>query len=775
MTTGNGGIGASAVRVEDDAFLRGNGRFMDDINVPGQIYAAFVRSPYANAQVRRIDAASVSSWDGVVAVLTPADLISDDVGVVHAPSGLKSANGTPIHNPQQRALTDHPRFVGDTVAMVVAQTPLLAEEAALALEIDYEPIDAVVNPHAALAEDAPLVWPEFSTNLALDWEWGESAAVQAAFDRAAHIARVNVTNNRIMITTLETRGALASFDPGTGRYTLWTPTQGGTQVQLALAKPGLGVAPSAIRVITPDVGGGFGIKNGIYTEQILVAWAARRTGRPVKWYATRSDAFLTDYHARDHRMIGELALDSDGNFLAIRSDVLSNMGAYLTGAAPVIPTGGGTRMLPNVYRVPLAAAHTRCVYTNTTPISAFRGAGKPEYAHLIERLVDQAANDLQMDPAELRRRNMVTPDEMPWRTPTGMVYDSGEFAMRMDEACAAASLGTLEERKKDALGRGKLLGAGFSVYTEPDGFRDNRVEMFFDPSGHLTVITSAQSNGQGHTTAYTQVAQSLLGVERSAITIVEGDTDRTGFASGSGGSRSMTVTGGAMHFNANTLIEKGRTIASHLLESGEGDIEFSDGAFTVAGTDRQVTWVEVAKAAHNLGNLAPGTQPGLEADHHYDAPVYCFPSGCHVCEVEVDIDTGAVEIVRYLSVSDFGTVVNPMLVDGQLQGGIAQGLGQGLYEHTVYEEGSGQLLSGSFMDYCIPRATQLPHFESTMANTTCTTNPLGVKGCGESGPTASLPALANAMHDALRGYNCDELQMPFTPERVWRVLRCPLG
>ncbi|MCH9672095.1 MAG: xanthine dehydrogenase family protein molybdopterin-binding subunit [Gammaproteobacteria bacterium] len=769
------GIGAPRVRVEDEPLLRGNARFIDDINLAGQGYAAFVRSAMPSARILRIDVEQARKSPGVIAILTHAEMTADGVGRIHSPSNLKSADGTPIRNPQQTALTDHARFVGDTLAMVVAQSPAQADDAALLVEVDYDDAPPAIDPAAALLADAPLVWPEFGTNLALDWEWGKTDEVEAAFARAHHVSRITVTNNRLVVAALEPRGAVAQYDAATERYTVWTPTQGGTPVQTALANPGLGVAPSQVRVITPEVGGGFGIKNLIYPEQILVAWAAKKLSRPIKWYASRTDAFLTDYHARDHEMTGELALDDAGNFLAIRSDVLSNMGAYLTGAAPVIPTGGGTRMLANVYRVPLAAARTRCVFTHTAPISAFRGAGKPEYAHLVEQLVDQAARDLGIPSAQLRARNLISPEEMPYTTPTGMVYDSGDFAARMHEALDAIDAASTETRRAEAAARGKLYGLGYSVYTEPDGFKDNRAELSFDPSGHLTVITSAQTNGQGHASAYTQIATSLLGVEPSRITIVEGDTDRTGFASGSGGSRSTTVTGAAMHISADALISKAKRIAAQLLEASEADIAFDAGRFEIVGTDARVGWDDIARVAHNPGALPPGVTPGLAADHHYDAPVYCFPSGCHVCEVEIDSDTGSVEIVRYVNSSDFGTMINPLIVEGQLQGGIAQGVGQVLYEHTVYEPESGQLLSGSFMDYCIPRATQLPAFETNMAPTVCTTNPLGVKGVGESGPTAAIPAVANAVFDALRDHDVSTLRMPFTSERIWRVLRSPMS
>ncbi len=771
--SGNTGIGASRTRVEDDGLLRGESKFVDDLNLPDQVYATFIRSPYPNATIPAIDVSAAMEIDGAVAVFTQADLDTDGVGIMHSPSGLQSHDGAALKNPKQKVLTNHPRFVGDTVAMVIAERPESLEEIAEAVVIDFEPLDATVDVFRAAEPDSPVVWPEFETNIALDWQSSDSSAVDAAFASADKVARVTVTNNRVVVAALETRGALASFDAADGRVTVRTPTQGGTQVQHGIADPGLGISPSLIRVITPEVGGGFGIKNCIHSEQILTAWAARRLRKPVKWYGSRSDAFISDFHARDHEMTAEVAMDSEGQFLALRVDVLSNMGAYMNGAAPIIPTGGGTRMLANVYRVPLTHARTRCVFTNTAPVSAYRGAGKPEFAHLVETLVDEAARVTGLSPVEIRLRNMIRESDMPWTTPTGLVYDSGDFSGQLNEALRLYDFDSLEKRRNVARSNGKLLGSGVIMYTEPDGFMDNRAELTFDPTGHLTVVTSAQTNGQNHYTTYTQIAETLLGVAPESITVNEGDTDRHGYGSGSGGSRSTTVTGAAMVECAQELILKGRHLAGHLLEANIDDVSFESGDFIITGTDRQVGWREVAALAHNFADLPADVDPGLKAHHHYKAKVYCYPSGCHICEVEIDSQTGQVEITRYLTVSDFGTVINPMTLAGQLHGGAAQGIGQALFEHTVYDEDSGQLVTGSYMDYCIPKADQLPNFEHSLTNTTCTTNPLGVKGVGESGTTAALPAVSSAVFDALSDFDTTDLRMPYTSERVWKVLNRP--
>jgi len=770
------GIGERVARREDAALLTGRARFIDDIDLPGQAYACFLRSPHAHARIEDIEVTAAVALPGVVAVFTGADILADGFGRIQAPAALKGKDGTPIHNPAQYAITaDKVRFVGDTVAMVIAETPAIARAGADRIAVRYAVLAATVGAAAALAPDAPRIWDHLPSNLALDWETGDGGAVETAFARAAHITRIDLVNNRISVSPMEPRGALAQYDPVDGRYTLYTPTGGGTAVQTELAAHGLGVPASDIRVVTPEVGGGFGMKNYAYTEQVAVCWAARRIGRPVKWYPDRADSFMTDRHARDHVMHAELALDGEGMILAIRCRTVSSMGGYLTAAAPVIPTAGGTRMLSNVYRIGAVHAETQCVFTNTTPITAYRGAGKPEFCYMVERLVDRAARELNMDPAELRRRNLVRPEDFPYRTPTGLEYDSGDFRRNMEEALVLANRDGVAARRDAAKRRGRRLGLGFSVYTEPDGFKDGRVGLQFDPAGRLTVTMTGQTNGQGHATTFAQVAASRLGVPLDHIRVRQGDTDIVGYGTGTGGSRTATIAGTAIYLASAKLIEKGKRIAAHLLEASTEDMEFADGRFAVAGTDRSVDIATVAAAAFDDSRVPKGMELGFDARSHYAAQKYSYPCGCHVAEVEIDEETGEASLTRYALVSDFGTVINPMLLEGQLHGGIVQGVGQALYEECRYDAASGQLLTGSFMDYCLPRASHVPLFDWGRNETPCTTNPLGIKGCGESGPTAALPAVMNAIVDALADCDTTGLDMPATPEKIWRVLKTANG
>jgi carbon-monoxide dehydrogenase large subunit len=728
----DGGIGQRVARREDAALLTGRARFIDDIDLPGQVHAYFLRSPHAHARIESIDIAAAVGLSGVVAVFTGADIQADGFGRVQAPAALKSKDGTPLHNPPQFAITaDKARYVGDTVALVLAATPALARDAAEQIVVRYAVLPSAVSAAAALASDAPAIWDDLPSNLALDWETGDRAAVDAAFARAAHVTRLDLVNNRIAVSPMEPRGALAEYDPVAGRYTLYTPTGGGTAVQNELAVHGLGVPAADIRVVTPEVGGGFGMKNFAYTEQVAVCWAAKRIGRPVKWFPDRADSFMTDRHARDHVMQAELALGADGEFLAIRCKTASSMGAYMTAGAPVIPTAGGTRMLTNVYRIDTVYAETQCVFTNTTPVTAYRGAGKPEFCYMVERLVDTAAREIGVDPAELRRRNLVRPEDFPYRTPTGLEYDSGDFQQNLEEALDLADRDGAAARRAAARERGCRLGLGFSVYTEPDGFKDGRVGLQFDPGGYLTVTMTGQTNGQGHETTFAQVAASQLGVPLDRIRVRQGDTDVVGIGTGTGGSRTATIAGTAIYLASEKLIEKGKRIAAHLVEASSEDMVFEDGRFTIAGTDRSVDIAEVAGAAFNDARVPAGMELGFDARSHYAAQKYSYPCGCHVAEVEIDEDTGQVTLTRYALVSDFGTVINPMLLEGQLHGGIVQGIGQVLYEDCLYDAATGQLLTGSFMDYCVPRATHVPLFDWGRTETACVTNPLGIKGCGD--------------------------------------------
>ena len=742
-------IGESLPRIEDAALLTGRGRFIDDIDLAGQAWVCFVRSPYPHADIRGVDGSAALQLPGAVALLRD----SLETGPLDNRSPVRRRDGTPLAPPPFPALArERARYAGEIVAMAVAETAAAARDMAEAVIVDYRPL------------------PANGTDTLFEWVRGDAAGVEALFAEAAHRIRMSLANNRISAAPLETRGALAEWDARDGRYTVIAPTQGPGQVQEGLARA-LGAARADVRVITPDVGGGFGMKNGIFAEQILLAAAARQLGRPLKWIDERSESFLSDYHARDHDTVAELALDADGRFLAIRTSTRSDLGAYATGAGPVIPTDGGSRMLANVYRIPAVHAETVCRLSHTTPITAYRGAGKPEYGYVVERLVDEAARRLGLDPAELRRRNMIRPDEMPWRTPTGLVYDSGDFAGNLDAALELADRAGFAARRQASEAAGRLRGFGFASYTEPDGYKDGRVTMRFDEEGLLTVTLTASSNGQGFATTFSQIASDRLGLPVDAIRVLTGDSDIVGRGSGAGGSRVTTVAGAAMVRASERIVEKGRLIAAAMLEASEDDIAFERGAFEVVGTDRRVGLREVAAASFNPVFLGEDMDMGLGAAGHFNARTYSFPNGTHVAEVEIDPETGQVFLERYSLVNDAGTVVNPMLLEGQLHGGIVQGIGQALMEHMVYDPDSGQLLSGSFMDYALPRAADIPSFALERRPTPCLTNPLGVKGVGESGTTAALPATMNAVADALASAGAPDVQMPATPERIWRALR----
>ncbi len=744
-------IGESLPRLEDAALLTGRGQFIDDIELANQAWVRFVRSPHAYADILCVDDSEALKTPGAVALLRD----SLETGPLDNQSPVRQRDGALLTPPPFPPLArERVRYAGEIVAMAVAETAAAARDMAEAVMVDYRPLDP--------AETEDL----------FEWALGDANDVKARFARAAHHIRIPLANNRISAAPLETRGALAAWDARDGRYTLFAPTQGPGQVQEALATA-LGVTRADIRVITPDVGGGFGMKNGIFAEQVLIAHAARQLGRPLKWVDERAEAFLSDYHARDHDTIAELALDTEGHFLAIRTSTRSDLGAYATGAGPVIPTDGGSRMLANVYRIPAVHAETVGRLSHTTPITAYRGAGKPEYGYIVERLVDEAARQLAMDPAELRRRNMIRPEDMPWRTPTGLVYDSGDFASNLNAALELADRPGFTERRRISEAAGNLRGFGFASYTEPDGYKDGRVTMRFDEEGLLTVTLTASSNGQGFATTFSQIAADQLGLPVEAIRVLTGDSDIVGRGSGAGGSRVTTVAGAAIVRAGARIIEKGRRIAAAMLEASEDDIAFGQGTFEVVGTDKRVGLRDVAAASFNPAFLDEDMDMGLDANGHFNARTYSFPNGTHVAEVEIDPETGHISLERYSLVNDAGVVVNPMLLEGQLHGGIAQGIGQALMEHMVYDPDTGQLLSGSFMDYAMPRAADFPSFALERSQTPCLTNPLGVKGVGESGTTGALPAAMNAVADALASAGAAYVQMPVTPERLWRALRDP--
>ncbi|MGC2199763.1 MAG: xanthine dehydrogenase family protein molybdopterin-binding subunit [Stellaceae bacterium] len=767
------GIGQPVRRVEDRRFITGHGGYVDDISRSRQTHAFMLRSPHAHAYIRAIDGTAALSAPGVLAVFTGEHLARDGIGTIPCLSAVTNRDGSPSVLPPHPAIArDRVRHVGDTVAMVVAESAAAARDAAELITVDYEPLPAVVETARALDAGQPQVWDEAPGNLCFDWEVGDRDAVERAMAAAHHRIVLELVNNRIVVNSMEPRGALGEYDPGEDSYTLWSSTQGSHFVRNLLADTVLKVPENRIRVITRDVGGGFGMKLFLYPEHILVLWAAKKIGRPVKWIPDRADAFMTDTQGRDNVTRLELALDDQLRFSGLEVGLTANMGAYLSNYAPEIPTVSGAVMYSGVYGIPAIHVGVKGVFTNTTPVDAYRGAGRPEAAYAVERLVDYTARQLGVAPQELRRRNFVKPEDMPYRTPLGLNYDSGEFARNMDQALAAADLADFPARRAEARSRGRYRGLGHAVYIEQSGFPpDEFAELRFDPSGTLTVLMGTQSSGQGHQTAYAQLAAERLGVAPEKIRVLQGDTSAISFGRGTGGSRSLPVGGAALVNAADKLVAKGRRIAAHLFEAAEADVEFADGVFSVTGTDRRLGIEDVARAAFDPARQAPGVEPGFDESGHFTPPQPTFPNGCHACEVEIEPETGHIHILRYLVVDDFGTVINPLLLAGQVQGGVAQGVGQAMLERTVFDPETGQLLTGSLTDYCIARAEDLPRIEFAYNVVPCRTNPLGVKGAGEAGAIGAPPALVNAVVDALAELGIEHLDMPLTPERIWHAVR----
>jgi aerobic carbon-monoxide dehydrogenase large subunit len=766
------GIGQPVRRVEDRRFITGHGCYLDDIARPRQSHAFMLRSPHAHARIGALDTAVASAAPGVLAILTGDDLARDGVGGIPCLSAVTNRDGTssvlPPHPPLVR---DRVRHVGDTVAVVVAEGAAAARDAAELIGVDYEPLPAVVDTAHALDPGQPQVWDEAPGNLCFDWEVGDGAAVERVMAAARHRISLELVNNRVVVNSMEPRGAVGEYDPGEDAYTLWSSTQGSHFVRNLLAANVFQVPENRIRVVTRDVGGGFGMKLFLYPEHVLVLWAAKKVSRPVKWIPDRSDAFMTDTQGRDNVTRLELALDGDLRFLGLDVTLIANMGAYLSNFAPEIPTVSGAVMHSGVYAIPAIHVGVKGVFTNTVPVDAYRGAGRPEAAYAIERLVDYAARQLGVPPEELRRRNFIKPEAMPYQTPLGLNYDSGEFARNLDQALAAADLADFPGRRAEARARGHYRGLGHAVYIEQSGFPpDEFAELRFDQSGTLTILMGTQSSGQGHQTAYTQLAAERLGIDPGKVRVLQGDTAAISFGRGTGGSRSIPVGGASLVQAADKLIANGRRIAAHLFEAAEADVEFADGVFSVSGTDRRLGIEEVARAAFDPARRAPGVEPGFDESGHFTPPQPTFPNGCHVCEIEIEPDTGHIDILRYLVVDDFGTVINPLLLAGQVQGGVAQGVGQAMLERTVFDPETGQLLTGSLTDYCIARAEDLPAIEFAYNIVPCRTNPLGVKGAGEAGAIGAPPALVNAVVDALSELGITHLDMPLTPERVWRTI-----
>jgi carbon-monoxide dehydrogenase large subunit len=767
------GIGQPVRRVEDRRFITGRGSYLDDLSLPRQAWAFMLRSPHAHARIRGIDTSAAIGAPGVLAVYTGEDLARDGIGTIPCLSALTNRDGSPCVMPPRPAIArDRVRHVGDTVALVVAESLAAARDAAELVAVDYEPRPAAVDTAHALEAGQPLVWDEAPRNLCFDWEVGDGAAIKRTMAGARHRIALELVNNRVIVNSMEPRGALGEYDPGEDSYTLWSSTQGSHFLRNLLAESIFKIPENRIRVVTRDVGGGFGMKLFLYPEHVLVLWAAKKLGRPVKWLPDRSDAFMTDTQGRDNITRLELALDDKLRFLGLDVEILANMGAYLSNFAPEIPTISGAVMHSGVYAIPTIHVGVKGIFTNTVPVDAYRGAGRPEAAYAIERLIDYAARRVGVAPQELRRRNFIKPEAMPYSTPLGLNYDSGEFARNMDQALAAADLAGFPARRTAARARGRWRGLGHAVYVEQSGFPpDEFAELRFDQSGTLTILMGTQSSGQGHQTAYTQLAVERLGVAPDKVRVLQGDTAAVSFGRGTGGSRSLPVGGASLAQAADKLIAKGRRIAAHLFEAADADVEFADGVYTVTGTDRRLGIEEVARAAFNPAQQAPGVEPGFDETGHFAPPQPTFPNGCHVCEVEIEPETGHIEIQRYLVVDDFGTVINPLLLRGQVQGGVAQGVGQAMLERTVFDVESGQLVTGSFTDYALPRADDLPAIEFAYNVVPCRTNPLGVKGAGEAGAIGAPPALVNAVVDGLAELGIEHLDMPLTPERLWQAIR----
>jgi aerobic carbon-monoxide dehydrogenase large subunit len=758
--------------VEDRRFITGRGHYLDDINRPHQAHAVFLRSPHAHAVIRSIDISAAATAPGVVAVLTGADLLGDELGSVPCVSGVAGA----VLPPRPAMVADRVRHVGDTVAMVIAESAAAARDALDLIGVEYEPLPATVDTVGALAPSQPLVWNEAKGNLCFDWEVGDGAATARAEAAAKHKVTLTLVNNRVVVTSMEPRGAIGEYDSGEEAYTLWSSTQGSHFVRNLLAEHVFHIPENRVRVVTPDVGGGFGMKLFLYPEHVLVLWAAKRVGRAVKWVPDRADSFMTDTQGRDNVTTLNLSLDANLKFLGLSVELIANMGAYLSNFAPEIPTFSGAVMHSGVYAIPAIHVAVKGVFTHTVPVDAYRGAGRPEAAYALERLIEFAARKLGVKPEELRRRNLVPAAAMPYATPLGLTYDSGDFVRNLHQALNSADHAGFAARRAAAKARGHYRGLGQAVYIEQSGFPpDEFAEARFDPSGTLTLLMGSQSSGQGHQTAYAQLASEKLGLPLEKIRVVQGDSAAIAFGRGTGGSRSIPVGGGALMHAADKLIAKGRKIAAHLMEAAEADISFAvnadGGEFAIAGTDRKVTLDAVARAAFNPAQLPPDLEPGFAESGHFTPPAPTFPNGVHVCEVEIDPDTGIVKIERYLVVDDFGVVINPLLLAGQVNGGIAQGVGQAMLERTAYDRDSGQLVSGTLLDYALPRADDLPALEFAYNVVPCRTNPLGVKGAGEAGAIGSPPALINAIVDALSELGIDHIDMPATPEVVWRAIR----
>ena len=775
------GIGASVRRKEDVRFITGAGNYIDDINQPGQTYAVFLRSPHARAKILGIDASGALETPGVVAVFTGADLAADGIGDLPCGWLVKSRDGSDmIQPPHPPVAVERVNYVGEPYGIVIAETLQAARDGAEAVSTDFEDLPAVVD--VATATEADQLHESVPNNRCYDWEFGDQAATEAAFAQAAHVTSLDIVNNRLIPNAMEPRAAIGCYDAASGDYTLYMNTQNPHLERLVLAAFVQLAPESKLRVVSPDVGGGFGSKIFIYAEETAVTWAAAKVRRPVKWVAERSESFLGDCHGRDHVTHAELALADDGEFLGMRVATTANMGAYLSTFASSVPTYLYGTLLAGQYRTPAIYVEVQSVFTNTCPVDAYRGAGRPEATYVVERLVETAARETGRDPAELRRRNFIQPEQFPYETPVALTYDTGDYEASLDRALELVDYSRFGARRAESEARGRKRGIGFSSYIEACGLAPSQValslgagvglfesaEVRVNVTGSVTVITGSHSHGQGHETTFAQVVSDQLGIPFENVEVVHGDTGRQDYGLGTYGSRSIAVGGSAIVKATDKIIAKGKKIVAHTFETTDDKIDFEDGVFSEQESNRSMEFGEVAFAAYVPASFPlDELEPGLSEKAFYDPGNFTYPAGTHVCEVEIDPETGTVEIVDFVAVDDFGLVINPMIVEGQVHGGLVQGIGQALLEHGVYDE-AGQLVTGSYMDYCMPRADDVPSFTVDTTVTPCTHNPLGVKGCGEAGAIGATAAVMNAVTDAL---GVKEVAMPATSETVWNALR----
>lgn len=778
----NTGIGASVKRVEDYRFLTGQGTYTDDINRPGQTYAYILRSPHAHARIKGIDLAAAKAADGVVAIFT-----GEDMQVGSLPCGwlIHSRDGSPMHEPAHPPLAQGKvRCIGDQVAIVIAESLEQAKNASELIDVDYDVLPAVVDMVGAAA-GGTLVHDDIGTNVAYDWIIGEEGDVDTALAASAHVTEIDIVNNRLIPNAMEPRAAIGDFDRATGEFTLYTTTQNPHVIRLLMGAFVLSIPEHKLRIVAPDVGGGFGSKIFHYAEEAIVTWAAGKLARPIKWTAERTESFMTDAQGRDHITHAKLGMDENGKFTAFKVETKANMGAYLSTFATSVPTYLYATLLAGCYTTPVIFANVKAIFTNTVPVDAYRGAGRPEATYLVERIVNKAAKEMGLDPVEIRTRNFIPADAFPYQTPVALEYDSGDFMATLKSAQEKHDIANFPARRAAAEARGKKLGIGYSTYLEACGIAPSAVagalgaraglyesaEVRVHPTGSVTIFTGTHSHGQGHETTFAQLVSERLGIGLENIEISHGDTNKIQFGMGTYGSRSLAVGGEALVKALDKIETKAKKIAAHILEASVEDLEFKDGNFTVAGTDKSMAFGEVALAAYVPHNYPiDEIEPGLDEQAFYDPANFTFPGGCHICEVEIDPETGTVDVVRFTAVDDVGRVINPMIVAGQVHGGVAQGIGQALMEGAIYDD-DGQLLNGSFIDYCMPRADNVPSFDVGHETTLCTHNSLGVKGCGEVGAIGSPPAVINAVLDALEDFGVEDISMPATSAKVWQAIQ----